>query len=747
MPLILAALWSLAGFSACFAAGSALAALSGRRDKAQAAFAAISCAFLAYVVLQIGVLASNDLARTAGLLRLQGLAMAFLFASLPWFSAAFSGRKSDWFDQVVGVIYVALGVWSLASHSGYWFSSLDAIDPISVGGGTIHQPRGTLAPTYFVSIALQYPLYGRFILDAFRLRRSGARLDAWIWGCSTSVLLLAATHDHAVDFGALPGPYYGEYVFPLFVLTIAARMTARRNAEYTELVRLQASLAASEARFRDLFESAGDALFIHDINSGAILDVNRTMTEMYGWSRDECLRMGVADLSAAMPEYSAEAARARIGIAVRDGATTFEWMAKRRDGSVFPVEVELKRIAIAGQTAVLADVRDITERRRLEERLHQAQRLEAIGQLAGGVAHDFNNLLTPILGYSEILLQGLPPDDAKRLDLEQIHSAAEKARNVTNQLLTFGRRTVLKVRTVEVNTLVSGMTKILRTLLREDISLAFTLDPRAGAVEADAAAVEQVVMNLIVNARDALPKGGTIALATKPLHLDDKGCAANPGCRPGWHVVLSVSDTGTGMSPEVQSRIFEPFYTTKETGKGTGLGLATVFAIVQLHGGTVVVESQTGKGSTFRVVLPASSRIPGVEDVAQAKPSALGHETILVVEDNEAVREFACRVLGQRGYQAIAAASPEEARRRSRELADIHLVLSDVVLPNLNGRELCEELCRDRPGLKVLYMSGYTGDTVSEHGVLDPGINLVQKPFTAHALLARVREVLDVGRV
>jgi two-component system, cell cycle sensor histidine kinase and response regulator CckA len=743
MPMILALLWALSGFTVCFAIGSLAVSVSGRRDHAHALFGIISLAVLGYLLLQISVLTSNQVARTAAILRWQGFASAMIFAVTPWFGAAFCGRKGNWFERAISTTYVALGIWSLASQSGYWFSSVQAIDPMVTVGGTLYHPRGPISPAYFVSIAIQYPMFFRLLLDAPGLARSGRRVDAWIWACSMVAMILASMHDHAVDFRMIVGPYFGEYVFPLFVLVVAARMLARRNAEYTQLTSMQASLAASEARFRDLFESASAALFIHDIDTGAIVDVNRTMSQVSGWSREECLRFGLAALSADDPAYDPQVALERLAEAARTGSATFEWMSKRRDGTVFPSEVDLKRIQIAGRPAILAEVRDITERRRLEERVRQAERLEAIGQLAGGVAHDFNNLLTPILGYSQLLLSDRQLDQQLREGLEQIHVAADKARKVTRQLLTFGRKAVMAVSTIDVNALIQEEKKILRTLVREDIELKISLDPGAGAVDADAAQIEQVVMNLVVNARDALPKGGAIAIETQRLDLDAKSCADYPGCGPGRHVLLSVSDTGIGISPEIQGRIFEPFFTTKDTGEGVGLGLATVLAIVQRHGGTVLVDSDLGKGARFRVVLPSSARAPTTERASAEDILANGNETILVVEDDEAVREFACRILEQAGHRTLAAASPNEARRWASATVAIDLVLSDVVLPGTNGRELCEELRNHRVGLKVLFMSGYPGDSVSRHGILETGIHFLQKPFVAQTLLAAVRKVLD----
>jgi PAS domain S-box-containing protein len=400
---------------------------------------------------------------------------------------------------------------------------------------------------------------------------------------------------------------------------------------------------------------------------------------------------------------------------------------------------------------VIGSVQDVTahkqeeaERGTLEAQLRHAQRMESIGRLAGGVAHDFNNLLSPIMVYAEMLQMHLSPGDPNREPANQILQAAERARDLTRQLLAFSRKQVLALTLVDLRSVVAGFEKLLRRTLREDVRIVFHLPPVLGTVHADAGQIEQVLMNLAVNAQDAMPGGGTFTLALANVHLDGAYAAGHPGVTPGPYVLLAASDTGIGMDPATQSRLFEPFFTTKEQGKGTGLGLSTVYGIIKQHRGHLWVDSELGRGTTFRIYLPQ------VEDLA-ITPSALpggtaplprGSETVLVVENNPAVREMVCQVLELHGYRVLVA----DSGTRGLEVSGAHqgpidLLLTAVILPDLNGLALYEHLAVSRPGLKAIYMSGYSGDVLAHHGVLDDGI-LLQKPFPMHTLLQKIREIL-----
>lgn len=390
---------------------------------------------------------------------------------------------------------------------------------------------------------------------------------------------------------------------------------------------------------------------------------------------------------------------------------------------------------------------DITERKRLEEQLRQAQKLEAIGQLAGGVAHDFNNLLTLINGYSDFLLESLSPVDPRRADVERIRNAGQRAASLTQQLLAFSRKQMLQPQVLDLNTVVSDTDKMLRRLIGEDIELVTVLDPALGRVEVDPGQMQQVILNLAVNARDAMPQGGKLTIETRNVELDETYAQRRAMVQPGPYVMLAISDTGVGMDEETQSHIFEPFFTTKEVGKGTGLGLATVYGIVKQSGGYIWVYSEEGQGTTFKIYLPR------VEEEAEGMPLhggesgylPRGRETVLLVEDEPGVRGLTGRVLSRQGYRVLEASNGEEALRVAREHAGepIDLLVTDVVMPLMGGKTLAERLKAMHPGIRVLYMSGYTDNVVVHHGILDRGVAFLQKPFGPEALARKVREMLD----
>ncbi len=388
--------------------------------------------------------------------------------------------------------------------------------------------------------------------------------------------------------------------------------------------------------------------------------------------------------------------------------------------------------------------RDITDRRRLEEQIRQAQKVEAVGRLAGGIAHDFNNILTAILGTTQLLQSQLGPAAPHYADVEEIRRAAERAADLTRQLLAYSRRQVLAPRVLDLNVVVAGLEPMLQRLLGEDVQLATRLARGLAPVTADPGQLGQVIVNLAINARDAMPQGGRVVIETANAELDVAFARSHAGAVPGAYVRLGVSDTGIGMDEDTRSHLFEPFFTTKPVGQGTGLGLATVYGIVKQSGGYIWVETEAGRGTTFHICLPQSKGVP--EPIAAAdRPVELagGAETILLVEDEEAVRTLSHRVLATLGYTLIVAASgPDALRAAEGHDGPIHLLLTDVVMPEMSGRELTRRLAADRSGLKVLYMSGYSEDAIARHGVLDPGTAFLQKPFTPDALAWRVREVL-----
>jgi PAS domain S-box-containing protein len=388
---------------------------------------------------------------------------------------------------------------------------------------------------------------------------------------------------------------------------------------------------------------------------------------------------------------------------------------------------------------------DVTEGRKIEAQLRHAQKMEAIGRLAGSVAHDFNNLLSVILGYSSMLLSDLKPVDPIRADIDLIRVAGEKAAALTRQLLAFSRQQVLAPKVLDLNELVQDAERMLRRLLGEDIQLVMLYDKNLSRVRVDPGQIDQVVMNLALNARDAMPTGGKLTIETKDVFLDASYAADHLEVTPGPYVMLAVSDTGVGMDRETQLRIFEPFFTTKEVGKGTGLGLATVFGIVRQSGGSIWVYSELGAGTTFKVYLPRATQgeLPGPPTFVEPV-SLRGTETILLVEDQDEVRRVAQEILSRYGYHVIAAQNAGEALLScERHPRTIHLLLTDVVMPQMSGRELAVRLETLRPDMKVLYMSGYTDNAIVHHGILDSGIAYVQKPLVPEMLARRVREVLD----
>jgi two-component system cell cycle sensor histidine kinase/response regulator CckA len=518
-------------------------------------------------------------------------------------------------------------------------------------------------------------------------------------------------------------------------------ITERREAERR--------LEESESRFRTAFMTGSDAHVIAGRDDGRIYEVNDQFTAMFGYRRDEAVGRTAHELGLwARPEARQEMLAL---LAAHGQVRNLEVMARRKDGETFPVFFSASELAIGDPPLLLVLVRDVTELRRstealrsLEEQFRQAQRLEAVGRLAGGVAHDFNNVLTAITGTCDLLLLDLAPGDRRREDVEDIKKAAERATTLTRQLLAFSRRQVLQAQTLDLNAVVRALEKMLPRLLGEDVQLTLSLAPDLGAVHADPGQIDQVLVNLAVNARDAMPEGGRLTIETANVELDETYAREHAGVVAGPHVALMVTDTGVGMDAEIQSHIFEPFFTTKGEGKGTGLGLSTVHGIVTQSGGTVWVYSEPGRGTTLKIYLPrVDERVPRAEPTpTETVPG--GRETLLLAEDDPGVRRVASQVLTQKGYHVLVAPNGEAALTMARaHEGEITLLVTDLVMPGMTGRELAELLEATRPGLRVLYMSGYTDDSVVRHGVLSEGLAYLQKPFTPQALAAKVREVLD----
>jgi two-component system, cell cycle sensor histidine kinase and response regulator CckA len=421
---------------------------------------------------------------------------------------------------------------------------------------------------------------------------------------------------------------------------------------------------------------------------------------------------------------------------------------RRRDAQGRAFETHYAPLRARGEEigGAFAVIRDVTAQQRLEEQLSQAQKMEAVGQLAGGIAHDFNNLLTAILGYCE-LAQLAPRGTDVSADLGEIHAAARRATELTSRLLAFSRKQVLQSRAFDPNREIRELEPMMQRLLGENITMLLRLDPEVGHVLADPSQLQQVLVNLLVNARDAMPHGGRIVVESRDAVLDDEFARSHTGARPGRYVLLAVSDTGTGMDAVVRKRIFEPFFTTKERGKGTGLGLAQVYGVVKQSGGSIWVYSEPGRGTTFKIYLPrVDAAADATEEGSGARAVFRGSETILVAEDEDVVRALLVRLLRARGYEVIEAADGESALAAASRVAGIDLLLTDVVMTDMSGRDLADRLHELRPGLPVLYISGYTDESIAHHGVLAEGVRLLEKPFTADQLAQRVREALEAAQ-
>src|SRR5579864_8901178 len=547
--------------------------------------------------------------------------------------------------------------------------------------------------------------------------------------------------DHT--YGALvlqtyePNIRYGEKEKEILIFVsqqIATAIESRRNQE---------ALRQSEAQYRSLFETAVHGIYRSSAD-GRFLQVNPALVTMLGYGREQ----EVLGVKMAQEVYAEPSDRTRLISEYRhnariDGVET-TW--KRKDGTLFPVRLSGR--ALLSSTGELEGFQmiaeDVTERRSLEDQLRQSQKMEAVGRLAGGIAHDFNNLLTVIQGYSDLLIEGLHSRDPKRAEASEIKKAADRASGLTRQLLAFSRQQVIAPKRFDLNATIRHLDGMLRRILGEDVQLLTNLDPSLGGIKADPGQIEQVIMNLVVNARDAMPRGGKLIIETANHDLGPRPASDRSGLKSGHYVLLSVSDTGSGMDDITKSRIFEPFFTTKPQGKGTGLGLSTVYGIVKQSEGYTWVDSELGKGTTFKIFLPrveVQSESAVIAPIVQNKG---GSETVLVVEDEAGVRALVRQVLQSQGYRVLEANGGKEAIElcKSRP-GEIQLLVTDVVLESMNGRELSEELLKARPAMKVIFMSGYTDDAVLHHGVQSHSTPFLQKPFSAGALTRLVRTVLD----
>jgi PAS domain S-box-containing protein len=511
------------------------------------------------------------------------------------------------------------------------------------------------------------------------------------------------------------------------------------STDITERKRAQEALQESESRYRLLFKQNPQPMWVFDTETLQFLEVNDAAIQHYGYSNDEFLSMKISDIR---PEE--DIPNLIEDVNSRSFGDMAVWRHRRKDGSIIYVEITAHEIAFAERSGRMVLAYDVTERYILEDQLRQSQKMEAIGLLAGGIAHDFNNLLTAINGYSELTLRKLQPQDPLTANVEEIRKAGNRAASLTRQLLAFSRKQVLKPQVLNLNTLIGDLEKMLRRLIGENIDLKTSFAVDLGSIKADPGQIEQVLMNLVVNARDAMPNGGRLTIETKSIWLDDEYSRAHMDVKTGPYVLMSVCDDGVGMSKETTARIFEPFFSTKPTGKGTGLGLSTVYGIVKQSGGSVTVYSELSQGTCFRVYFPqVGGATQDYKRVEEAEDDLKGSETILLVEDEDMVRKLALEALTDYGYHVLEAPNGGSALLTCEKEAGIDLLITDMVMPQMSGRELSDRLNQVRPEMRVLYMSGYTDDAVIHQGLLDETANFIQKPFAPKDLARKVREVLD----
>lgn len=551
------------------------------------------------------------------------------------------------------------------------------------------------------------------------------------------------------NFSARTGLSYQSPEFGVLARAIDG-MIAALETDVSHRQEQEKALLESEARFKALVNNAADAIYLADAN-GRLLDVNAEAERQTGYSREELLRMGIADVDAQVHDDDAMLASFCEHLA-SVGKTTLDTAHRSKDGAIFPVEVRVVYLPSETAPMMLGVARDITERRRAEEeqarleaQLMQAQKMEAVGQLAGGVAHDFNNMLGVITGYSEMILMQMDPSHQFYDKLEQIQKAAMRSADLTRQLLTFARKQTVALKVLDLNETIEGMLTMLRRLIGENISLIWMPGAGLWPINMDPSQIDQILANLCVNGRDAIAGVGKLTVETQNVSYDKAYCATHEGALPGDYVRITVSDTGSGIDKETLAHIFEPFFTTKDVGAGTGLGLATVYGAVKQNNGFINVYSEPGLGTTFTLCIPRHvETTTETQATASAKPVVCGDEIVMLVEDEPTLLQMSKMMLESLGYTILAAGTPSEAIRLAGEYpGQIHLLATDVIMPEMNGRELSARLLESRPEMKCLFMSGYPANIIANQGVLKEGTSFIQKPFSQNELAIKVREALE----
>ena len=641
--------------------------------------------------------------------------------------------------------------------------------------GAIHGIVGALMPAKNFYIALYdaandlltFPYYVDEFDTDFPSKRPGKGLTEYVLRTGQPLLVTPEVHAElerrgeveligppSIDWVGVPLKIGDRTIGVLVAQTYAPGVRYRETEKHVlqfvstqvamaiERKRTEEQLHDSERKYRLLFETNPEPMFVYDFETLHILAANGAAVARYGHTESEFLQLTLRDIRP--PEEQARLDE-ELGHRPDDGAVRAGVRHWTKQGKRFEVDLIARPLDFAGRRARLVLARDVSAQRQLEEQLRQSQKMEAVGQLAGGIAHDFNNLLTAILGSTQLLLHNTPAGDPRREDAEEIRHAGLRAAELTRQLLAFSRRQVLAPKVLDLNAVVANMDRMLRRLLGEDVELATSLEPAAGAVNADPGQLEQVLLNLAVNARDAMPGGGRLSIGTTRFTLHEEHVERRHRMPAGDYVCLVVADTGVGMDETTQAHLFEPFFTTKEVGKGTGLGLATVYGIVKQSGGYIWVYSEPGHGTTVKIYLPRVARVAEAPvPVTEPKPVRGGDETVLLVEDAAPVRTLARRSLEARGYRVLEAPDgPSALTLSASHGGGIDILVTDVVMPGMSGRELAERLAPQRPSMKVLYTSGYTDDTMVRQGVLTAGVAFLQKPFVPDTLARKVRDVLD----
>jgi PAS domain S-box-containing protein len=533
-------------------------------------------------------------------------------------------------------------------------------------------------------------------------------------------------------------------VFTAFVSGLTAVLLPFTVPKILTLVRQAKTSEANKKRFVGLLETAPDAIVVVNTQGEMVL-VNAQTERAFGYTRNELLGKQIGMLVPGGFQEHTDNSTYSNNNNEQPLSSGIELNGRRKDGHEFPVEVSLAPLETEEGMLLSSAIRDISDRKRVEEELRQAQRMEGLGRLAGGIAHDFNNTLSVILGHCELLDDQILVSDPAFKDIQKINKAAQHAADLTRQLLAFGRQQVMQTKVVNLNRTIVEISNMLQRLIGEDIEVSIHQDGSLWHIKVDTTQVTQVIMNLALNARDAMPSGGKLTIETENVTLDEDYARRHSELRPGEYVLLAISDTGTGMDEATKNRIFDPFFTTKEMGKGTGLGLATVYGIVKQSGGFIWVYSELGQGTSFKIYFPRSEAPKSVEPTALVSGENLhGTETILVLEDNDQVREVAVVFLESFGYKVLEANEPEKALEIARTYdGQIHLLLTDVVLPKMSGRAVGEKIVKMRPETRVLFVSGYTSNVIVQKGILEEGVSFLQKPYTREGLGIKIKAILS----